>query len=82
MSFIEEIKNMLGIEEDFFKVLLIGEGAMYVEGVKSVVKFSSEEIILRLKKGEIKILGKEMFIKKYCGGDLAICGKIISFTRS
>ena len=83
MSFINEIKDMLGIEgEGFFKATLIGDSSLYIEGVKYISDYSNEEIVIKVKNAQITIKGKELVIKKYCLGDLVICGKITSLARN
>ena len=83
MSFIEEVLKVFGGEEivPTFKVIMIGENATYIEGVKSIKSYSREKIELFMKKGEMKIAGEGLFIKKYCAGDLAVCGKIKSVEK-
>ena len=76
MSFIENIKQNLNSNSNgFFRAILLEEG-VYIQGVVSIKNFSTEEIIATLKKGELKILGENLFIKKYCEGDLVVCGKV------
>ncbi|MBO4251319.1 MAG: YabP/YqfC family sporulation protein [Clostridia bacterium] len=78
MSFIEEVIQVFGGEDiaPAYKVMLIGESAAYIEGVKAIKSYSQGQIELFMKKGEMKITGEGLFIKKYCAGDLAVCGKI------
>ncbi|MBQ9485448.1 MAG: YabP/YqfC family sporulation protein [Clostridia bacterium] len=81
MGFIEEIKNVFG--EDAlpeFRVMLFGN-AVYAEGVKAIKSYSQEKIEVFINKGELKITGEELFVKKYCAGDLAVCGKIKSIEK-
>lgn len=83
MSFIEDIKGSFG--EDFlagknFRCTLFSD-AGYFENVSSILSFSEEEIILSLKGGRLTVRGKNLFIKKYCGGDVAVCGKITELKR-
>ena len=58
---------------------MIGDSALYIEGVKSILGFSDKEIILALPKQKVALRGEGMFIKKYCLGDTVICGKIKAF---
>ena len=78
MSFIEEVIQVFGGEDiaPAYKVMLIGESAAYIEGVKAIKSYSQGQIELFMKKGEMKITGEGLFSKKYCAGDLAVCGKI------
>lgn len=86
MSFIENILESLGISEELkeqqSKITLIGDIAGYFENVKSIKKYSKEEIILLLRKEVITVNGEDLSIKKYCEGDLAVCGKIKSIIRN
>ena len=81
MHFSDDILSFLGLSEVTGaaepKVILAGNGA-YIENVKSIKFFSYEKIQLIVKKGMIEITGSDLTIKKCCGGDMAICGKISS----
>ena len=85
MGFIDNIKdcfcqNELPVECSF-RAVLFGESAGYFENVKGIVSYEKEQVILSLKNGGIKVSGKDLYIKKYCLGDVVICGKIISVER-
>lgn len=86
MSFIENILESLGLNEEIkeqqSKITLIGDVAGYFENVKSIKKYSKEEIIILLKREVITVGGEGLYIKKYCEGDLAVCGKIKSIIRN
>ena len=83
MSFIEEVLKVFGGEDivPTYKVMMLGENAAYIEGAKSIKSYSREKIELFMKKGEMRITGEGLFIKKYCAGDLAVCGKIKSVEK-
>ena len=84
MSFFDEIKNMLyadGFPSPTFRALLIGDNAIHLEEVVSIKQLESENITLRLKKGGLILKGKDLYVKKYCEGDLIVCGKIVSIER-
>ena len=80
MSFIEDIRRCFNSEdlpfEPVYRMVAFGDRALYVENVCSIVAYSPEEITLSFKKGGMVIQGKCMYVKKFCGGDVAICGKI------
>ena len=83
MSFIDDIKGSIG--EDFlfgknFRCTLFAESG-YFENVSAVLSFSESEIVLALKGGKLILKGKNLYIKKYCGGDVAVCGKITELKR-
>lgn len=84
MSFIDVIKETLIKEEfpaPFFRAVMLGDNAFYLEGVVSILDFTSQEITVRLKKGGVTLLGEDFKIVKYSQGDLAVCGKIKSVQR-
>ena len=51
-----------------------GEG--YFEGVKGLTKFSTEEIGVHTRFGEVQVVGERLSVKKYADGDLYIGGSI------
>lgn len=84
MGFSEVIKHTIigeGFPDPCFRAELIGDHAVYMQNVISINEFSSEKITLRLRRGGIIIEGKDLYVKKYCEGDLVVCGKIISIQR-
>ncbi len=85
MSFIEEIKSCFCESElpasPSYRAVILGDGAVYLENVKSIVYYTSEEIALTVKGGGIILRGEKLYVKKYCAGDLAVCGKIKSLER-
>lgn len=85
MGFIDSIKNCIGeeqfIKEPIFRAVLFGESAGYFENVSCIAYYQNDEIRLSLKKGGLIIRGENLFIKKYCQGDVVICGKIRSVER-
>lgn len=58
-------------------VWLLGGGA-YFQGVKAVGEFSTTQLTLFFAKGQAEVVGDELFIRKYCDGDLSLDGKIQS----
>jgi len=85
LSFIENIKDCIGVENlpvaPTFRALLFGGVAVYVEGVKQMLSFTNEEIIVSVKDCSLKIEGEKLYVKKYCSGDLVVCGKISGLIR-
>ena len=61
-----------------FKALLLGEEAVYLEQVKQITKYSQTQVVVSLKKGGVIVNGENLSIKKFCMGDVALCGKIKS----
>ena len=79
MGFIDTIKE--NFSEIFptpplYRAVILGDRAGYFENVVGIKNFSSDEIVVFLKKSELKITGENLYIKKYCDGDLVVEGKI------
>ena len=55
-----------------------GEG--YFEGVKGLTEFTDTEIRVYTAKGETRIQGEKLCVKKYADGDLYIGGKIYALS--
>lgn len=85
MSFIDNIKECFSSyelpKEPIFRAVLFGENAAYFENVSGISCYSSEQITLNLRRGGLKITGEELYIKKFCMGDIIICGKIRTIER-
>jgi len=85
MGFIDEIKSAFDLEpfakEPCYKAVIFGDSACYFEGVKSIKYYSEDTVSLVLKKGAITVKGVELSIKKFCEGDVVVCGKISEIKR-
>ena len=85
MNFLENVLEVFGIgdigKECLFKGIILGDKAVYLENVCGIAHYTKEEISVRLRRGGIVIYGEELFVKKYCAGDLAVCGKIKGIER-
>ena len=60
------------------RCILLPGGGGYFEGVKYVEDFSSERIVVCFPRQKIELEGEALSIAKYCDGDLAIGGKILT----
>ena len=82
MGFIDEIKKCFTPEElpsqPEFRAVLLGQTAGYFENVKFIRYYQPNEVSLALKKGSLLIKGENLYVKKYCVGDVVVCGKITS----
>lgn len=80
MSFIENIIGSFGgdeaISNEPSRIMIFGDRGVFLEGATGIKSFNDKEIIIFKKKGEIALTGERLFIKKFCGGDVVICGKI------
>ena len=85
MGFIDDVKKCFSADElpiePIFRAVMFGDSALYLENVRSIVKYTPEEIMISLKKGGLNIVGSNLYVKKYCAGDLVICGKIKTVER-
>ncbi len=84
MGFIENIKESLGENvpnEPLYRAVIFGENSAYIENVRGILSFSNESLTLSLKSGTLEIFGEKLYIKKYCGGDIIVCGKILRLER-
>ena len=86
MGFIDNIKECLGIDlaplNPSYRAVIMGESAIYLEGVKSIIFYQKDQIKLAIKGGALLVKGQELFIRKYCAGDIVICGKICGIEKS
>ena len=84
MSFFQNIFNNFDGESplsNLFRVVIVGDSGVYIEGVKSIKSYSKDKIEILLKKGAFNVYGEQLFIKKYYLGDMVICGKITKTER-
>ena len=85
MSFIDNIKECFCSEEmpkePIFRAVLFGDTAGYFENVCAIGHYDCGEIMLLLKKGKLTIKGDGLYVKKYCAGDVVVCGRIKSIER-
>ena len=86
MSFIDNILENIGIcdleQEQKFRYTVFGEKAGYFENVLGIRYYTEEEIALSLKRGGLIVRGEKLYIKKFCLGDVVICGKITAVERN
>lgn len=84
MSFIDELAKALKIGEILpqgYRIEILGDKGIYLEGVKSLKSYASDRVEVILKKGCLIIKGDNLSILKRCGEDLAIGGKVKSVER-
>jgi hypothetical protein len=54
---------------------------VYFENVCSLRSYQQAEIVFNLKKGGVRVTGESLYLKKYCMGDVLVCGKIVAIER-
>ena len=64
--------------DSFSRCIFVPDGGGYFEGVKSVADFTADRVVLCFPRKTVEILGVGLSIKKYCDGDLQLCGRIHS----
>ncbi len=62
-----------------FRAEFIGDSGVYFQNIACIKSYTESEIILGIKRGVLILSGENLFIKKYCQGDVFICGKISGF---
>ncbi len=83
MRFLDEIQRLLGAEGETSRVqytVVDGKGG-YFQNVKRLPEFSSSAIVLRGRKGAVRVEGEHLTLGKYALGDVAVFGSITSVRR-
>lgn len=85
MGLIENVKNNFSNDElSFyagFRLIMISNKALFIEGVKGLIYYTDTEIAFSLKKGKVVVRGKGLYIKKYCEGDAVVGGEICAILK-
>lgn len=80
MRLFEEILSGVCADEELTfggaKIVLFAGRCGYFENVKSIAAFSSESVTLVLKRGEVRVEGKNLTVARYGGGDLLLKGSV------
>ena len=86
MGFIDKITECIGgaefPKEPEFRAVLFGEYAVYFENISAIISYEKERVLLAVKKGQVTVKGEDLYIKKYCMGDVVICGKISGIEKT
>ena len=69
--------NLQGVEET---VDIINASLINIDSVKSVLDYSEEQIVFKLKNYSVKIIGDTLIIKEFTDGNATVEGKIFSVT--
>lgn len=81
-SLIEEITKAFSVKDlkdsSKYKIINLGGKAVYIQGYKSIDKFSDVSIILKLKNESIFIKGEKLKIKEFYSDCIYIIGNIKS----
>lgn len=75
MAFIREILATIDDVVDY-KITIVGNNGVIVEGFKSVIFYSNEKIELRVAKTKLIIDGAKLIINELSNGFLSLTGKV------
>ena len=75
MKLLDQILSELGADT-LKSFSIIPDFGGYFRSVKGVAEYSSEKVVLTLKKNKITVLGENLTLGKYFEEDLLIKGKI------
>lgn len=79
-SFFDELAEMSGLPFDIinngYKVVNFCGKSVFIEGFKSIISVEKEMVVLKLKKGRIKVCGEGLTIKDINLGQIFINGTI------
>ena len=83
MGFVNTIADMCAVDlaQCEFRLTVFGGGCIYAEGVKCVKAYSPSEIVIAFKKSGAVIKGDGLVLEKFCGGDVAVKGRVKSIER-
>ena len=85
-DFFEEIVNLSGLPLDIFnkgfRVVNLSNRTVFIEGFVNIVSFESTEIIIKLKRGIVKVQGENLKIKNMNLETILIVGSIINLEIS
>ena len=81
MAFMDELLSLVGLDKEIipfpFRITLLGKNSIFIEGVKSIERFTEEKVELKLKSNILCVDGKNLKISKYGEGDVVLCGEIL-----
>ena len=84
MSFIEDVKANFYQDKQAlspgYRAFLFADG-VYIEGVVTMLCYTEDKVDFSLKAGKLSVTGEKLYVKKYCGGDVVITGKILGVSR-
>ncbi len=80
MSLINEIEKFMtdNLSSVNYRIINLGGKSLYIEGIKSVISFGSNEMQFQLKKGLLKVFGSDMSVKYLDKTTCVIIGSINS----
>lgn len=74
---IDRLMDSANISLDY-RTINLGGNKLYIEGIKSVISFSEEEMCFQMKKSMLVVSGNDLKVKYLDKTTCVIVGKIIS----
>ncbi len=82
MGFSDNIFRITGgICPPTYRVSILGNAGVYVEGVLKILDINSEFILLRVKDYKLKFFGDGLKINSYFDRDISILGSVIKMEK-
>ena len=83
MSLMAEIEKLMNNVDSSvcYRVINLGGKKLYIEGIKSIVRLETEEIIFQLKKQCIVVSGYNLKVKYLDKNSCVISGEILSVVQ-
>lgn len=81
MAYLKDIINRNFDNCINYKITLIGDNTLIIEGFRKVLTFSSDEITLSLNKATIQVMGSNLIIDVMQRDYVQIGGNIVSIDR-
>lgn len=79
MQFVQDVKRVFGEKSQFLdgcEVTLYGTSALVVSGHKGLSALSSEQVVVRVKKGALVIVGSDLAVVKASPEEIYVSGVI------
>ena len=80
-EFINELKELKQLETSY-RYQNYGGKMLVIEGHKDILLMTDENIVLKLKKGDLSIKGNNLFVSELGQNSIIIKGNIIDIERS
>ncbi len=80
MSMLDEIEKLMqSVGTSYnYRIVNLGGKSVYIEGIKSVIFLSIDEMQFQLKESSLSIIGKQLSIKYLDKNSAVITGEIIT----
>ena len=86
MSFFKEIADVLGLDEAKlalgYHYITYNGAAVYVEGVKRLLRIDGEEMVLQIPKGVLHIAGRDLTVAELNGASILVRGEVAAVYTS